>query len=188
MKYIHLLVWLVGIILVCVALVTALLYYDYYVGIGAPSHPGFTGYRPTVLPNNVKLTGQSLVRNHTVGLDDWSFVYQLKLSSTDFTISETQKYMSEPSSVSCQSYGNVCYLYQTPKGHVYRVWYGEYKNKAFGLEIELIESNTHITLSVNDAVVNQYLQTNWSPMIDSMQMIDLKHMPYVRRNFSGVGG
>jgi len=179
---------ILGIVLVMAAVGFSLLYYDADVGFGAPAHPSFTGYKPAVLPNGIKVTGQSLTRQHFPGMDVWSFYYSLKLSSNDFAITESQKNISEPRTMSCQGYGGYCTLYHTPKGYTYRVWYNIYNNKPFALTVDWTEGNTDVDIDVHDSSAASYLPYNWNTVFDSMHPVNLSTMSYSKYTSCGCGG
>ena len=186
MRYI---VWSMAGLLILVAVGVALFLYDAKVGFGAPAHPSFMGYKPTALPHNVHVTGQSLTRQRmAVGIDAWYFHYSLKLSSSELTISENQRQSDGPHTVSCQGYGGYCDIYRTAQGNTYRVWYNSYQNKPFGMEVSWIKDDTDVDISVSDTAIAQYLSYNWDTVFDSMQPVDLSHMPYTKYASCGCGG
>ncbi|MDB5183154.1 MAG: hypothetical protein JWO47_938 [Candidatus Saccharibacteria bacterium] len=181
-------IWTAVAILTLIVVVISFFMYDTYVGFGAPAHPGFAGYRPTVLPNNIKITGQSLTRQHIPGMDIWDFHYSLLLNSKDLTINENQKTDSAPDTVTCRGYGGFCAIHQTPKGRSYRIWYNNYNSKPFGLELSWTEGKTDINIQVNDSVIVKYLDYNWDQVFDSMQAVDLSHVSYKKYTSCGCGG
>ena len=166
-----------------------MLFYDVKVGFGAPAHPSFVGYKPVVLPNGIKVVRQSLTRQHMTGTDIWNFYYSLKLNSKDLSIYESQKGDAEPSTVSCQGYGDYCTIYHTPIGYAYRVWYStDNNNKPYGMTIDWNEGSTDVDIAVGDSVTTKYLTYNWNPVFDSMLPVNLNHMSYSKYTSCGCGG
>ncbi|HUB93911.1 MAG TPA: hypothetical protein VMB52_05400 [Verrucomicrobiae bacterium] len=187
-KYVHIILWSIVVLLTLVAILIALYLYDAFVGFGAPAHPNFMGYKPTRLPNGIRVTGQSLVRQHITSTDIWNFYYGLDLSNNSLTISEELKDNAVTSTISCYDLGGYCATYRTPKGYTYRVWYNDDNNKPSDMVVDWIKGNTDVNISVNDAVATQYLMYNWSPVLDSMHPVDLRHTPYVKYDSCQCGG
>ncbi|MEJ0072644.1 MAG: hypothetical protein WDN27_00940 [Candidatus Saccharibacteria bacterium] len=187
-KRTRILLWAAGILCVIVVLFLALFIYGYEAGFGAPAHSGFTGYKPTVLPNGIQVTGQTLTRFHQDGLDIWSFTYQPRLSSSVVTISETSKDNAVPDTASCQGLGGICNAYTSPKGTPYVIWYSEYKGQPFDLQVIWAVGATHITLMADGTQAVNYIKYDWAATVDSMQAVNLNHVPVVKRNESGSGG
>ncbi len=165
------------------------LFINQVVGFGAPAHPGFTGYKPAVLPNIIRVTGQSLGRQHVTSMDIWNFFYTLKLSSPDLTITESQKDWPKSGPVSCWGYGNSCTIYNTPKGNTYRVWYGiDDHGRPYDILVNWFEKNTDVTISVDNSAASKYVDYNWAPVFDSMKPVNLHSVQYTKYNSCQCGG
>jgi len=179
--------WISSGVLACLVIGGALFWFNYMVGFGAPRHPGYVGYKPTYLPNDLKIRDQVLSRDHTAGTDIYEFSYQILLTK-DFSFTELQKFPDEPTKVTCQGYGNICNVYTSARGKTYRVWYGEYRGKVFGMEADWVTGNTDVMLRVTDAAASKYLGYDWSPIIDGMQKVDLSQMRFTQLNHTNSGG
>jgi hypothetical protein len=187
-KYAKITLWLTALTVACIVVAVSLFIYAYNVGFGSPAHPDFIGYKPAILPNNTKIVGQTLSRQHITGMDIWNFFYTLNLNNRDLTISESQKDPSEPSIVSCQGYGGYCAIYRTAKSYTYRVWYNNYNSKPYGMAVDWVEGNTDVTIGVGDSVTANYVNYNWAPLFDSMRPVELDHMSYTKYDSCQCGG
>jgi hypothetical protein len=173
-------------ILLCIT-ATGYLFYDQAYGFGAPAHPDYTGYKPTVLPNDIRVVGDDLKRTREAGLNFWDFNYSIVLSKDDFTIHELRKSPYRTGAVSCEGIGNLCTTHKTPGGTVYTIAYGVYKEKPFGLDVEWVAGDTHLIVSVDDSVITNYMGYDWAPMIDGMQPVDLSDKPFTKINATNKG-
>jgi hypothetical protein len=174
-------------IVFCIAIL-GYLFYSLVMSPKPPAHPDFTGYKPTVLPNGIRVTGDKLKRTRDAGLDIWEFSYAIGLSKTDFTINEFRKSPDDPSPINCQGIGDICAVHTSPHGTTYRVTYGVYKDRPFGLEIEWIAHNTLISIMVDNSKTTDYMQYDWNQVIDGMQPVDLGKLPFTDAIARGNGG
>ena len=184
----RLILWIVGVLLVCIVLVIAFFLYDQNAGFGAPAHPAFTGYTPTELPSGIHVIGQTLTRYHQAGLDIWYFVYAIKLSNPAFTFSNQQTDDSEPSVISCRGIGDTCNTYTASNGIVYRVEYAEFKGQPFDLQVGWINGRSQSLLAVSGSAAANYIKYNWGALVSSGQPVDLSHMSFTKRTEGGSGG
>ena len=188
-KPIKITVWITTTLILIVAGLVGVSLYAQEIGFGAPAHPDFSGYRPTVLPAGIMVTGQTLTRHHQAGLDVWNFVYQVEFSNPEFTMSETKIGPYNSAEVSCRQIGDICNTYTAPNGQVYRILYPLSRGRPFSIQIDWhCGCATNCQLYIRGEDSGKFIKFNWGSTVRSMQKVDLGGMPYTKQTYSGWGG
>ena len=178
----------ISIIVVCAALLLTVGLAGAY--IYKSRHPArtlaslsFRQFRPTVLPDGVKITNKKLIAStdRHGKLQDLTLFLTLNLPDNS-SVSEEKSDGSEKCNFHNVDTGKqMCRILKTPKGQIYSYLPNRYKDKSMNSdEVRFIKGGTVIFMRVNANEEGFFTERQWQTMIDSFVPIDFKLRPEYR--------
>jgi hypothetical protein len=179
-----------SVILVAIAVVVWIVWYDFNIGLGAPSRPDFSGYTTPSQLNGNNLESAQLVRYKEFGLDYWWFDYVLHYVPDTISVYERSATSYFRDIPPCQGktsnmnpdYQYKCDEYQIKNGGHFIILTDKYKGELRGIRIEALKDNTEFYVRIPEQLAKNYVSPQvWQSYFDSLNAVNLQNMPFTHK-------